>query len=321
MDLIYANENREDIGVLLDYSMDLAIGKDENNFELTIDQNHHCCESGYLIYIEGTEYGGIIDKIQVNTKSKEIKYLGRSWTGILENKIIVPDDGEDYLIVSGEANKVLQLLINKLGLSDLFIVAKEDSGIIIGNYQFERYTYGYSGIYRMLKQAGGKLIFEYKDNHVMLSTAQIIDYSESEQFDTDQVELEIEKAYRNTNHVICLGKGELRDRQVLHLYADEDGNISYQQSLYGLNEIMEKYDYPNAESLEELEQGGRKMLEEAASAGIAKLSFHAEETVYDIGDIVGSKDIITGIEVKEVITKKIVTINKGKANIEYEVGE
>lgn len=321
MDLIYANEKREDIGILLDYSLDLAVGADENNFELTLDQNHHCCKSGYFIYIEGTEYGGIIDRIQVNTKSKELKYIGRSWSGILDNKIIVPDQGEDYLTVSGEANQVLQSLLTRLGLTDLFTASNEDSGLMINRYQFDRYTYGYSAVCKMLKKVGGKLHFHYENGSVILSTLPLIDYTETEQFDTDQVELEIEKVYQSTNHVICLGQGELKDRQVIHLYADKNGNIGYAQTITGLNELTEKYDYPNAESLEELEQGGRKILEEAATEGTVRMSFAAEETVYDIGDIVGSKDIITGIETKAAIKKKIVTINKGKINIEYEVGD
>ena len=33
MDLIYTNENREDVGVLFGYSFDLAFGIDENDFE------------------------------------------------------------------------------------------------------------------------------------------------------------------------------------------------------------------------------------------------------------------------------------------------
>lgn len=321
MDLIYANEKREDIGILLDYSFDLAVGADENNFELTLDQNHHCCKSGYFIYIEGTEYGGIIDRIQVNTKSKELKYIGRSWSGILDNKIIVPDQGEDYLTVSGEANQVLQSLLTRLGLTDLFTASNEDSGLMINRYQFDRYTYAYTAVSKMLKTVGGKLHFHYENGSVILSALPLIDYTETEQFDTDQVELEIEKVYQSTNHVICLGQGELKDRQVIHLYADENGNIGYEQSITGLNELTEKYDYPNAESLEELEQGGRKILKEAATEGTVRMSFAAEETVYDIGDIVGSKDIITGIAAKAAIKKKIVTINKGKINIEYEVGD
>ena len=43
MDLIYMNPDRQDIGVLHDYKLDLAFGKDENNFELQIPSNTHCC--------------------------------------------------------------------------------------------------------------------------------------------------------------------------------------------------------------------------------------------------------------------------------------
>lgn len=45
MDLIYTNVNREDVGVLKDYAFDLAFGSDENDFELTLDINQHCCDS------------------------------------------------------------------------------------------------------------------------------------------------------------------------------------------------------------------------------------------------------------------------------------
>ena len=38
MDLIYTNQNREDIGVLQDFSLDLAFGSGENDFELTVSR-------------------------------------------------------------------------------------------------------------------------------------------------------------------------------------------------------------------------------------------------------------------------------------------
>ena len=51
MDLIYTNAQREDLGVLLDYEMDLAFGQDENNFECTIASASHCCEAGSYLYM------------------------------------------------------------------------------------------------------------------------------------------------------------------------------------------------------------------------------------------------------------------------------
>ena len=129
MDLIYMNSAKEDIGVLMDYEFDLAFGTDENNFECRIDSNAHCCEHGYFLYIEGTEYGGIIDALESITANEEVIYTGRTWHGILNSKIIEPDSGKSHLIVSGEANEILASLIERLGLSDLFEASSESSDI------------------------------------------------------------------------------------------------------------------------------------------------------------------------------------------------
>ena len=103
MDLIYMNEKHEDVGVLSGYLLDLAYGKDENNFECTVDIDNHVCREKYMLYIDGTEYGGIIDVISPDTDKKEIVYSGRTWHGVLEKKIIYPDPGYEYFEVAGDA--------------------------------------------------------------------------------------------------------------------------------------------------------------------------------------------------------------------------
>lgn len=320
MDLIYANEKAEDIGVLPDYTFDLAFGKNENNFELTMDRNNHCCKAGYFIYIEGTEYGGVIDSIQVNTDKEKVIYRGRTWHGILSKKILCPDDSQDYLTVTGEANVVIGLLLERIGLSDLFEASSEDSEVNV-NYKFARYIDAYTGFRKMLVNSGCKLIFTYKRGRVVLSTLPFVDYSKDKQFDSDQIALDIQKNYNKVNHLICLGSGELKDRQIIHLYADKEGNISKTQTITGINEQTEIFDYANAESLEELEQFGIDRMKECITEGSVGVDFDAEETVYDIDDIVGSVENTTGIEVIASITKKIVTINQGIIKIQYEVGE
>lgn len=319
MDLIYANEKAEDIGVLPDYTFDLAFGKDENNFELTLDRNNHCCKKGYFIYIEGTEYGGVVDSIRVITDTEKVIYKGRTWHGILSKKILCPDDSQDYLTVEGEANTIIASLIERIGLSDMFEVSTEDSGVNI-SYQFTRFIDAYTGIRKMLVANGCKLIFKYKEGRVELSTLPFVDYSKDEQFDSDQIALDIQKNYNKINHLICLGSGELKDRQVIHLYADASGNISKTQTFTGIDEQAEIYDYANA-SLEELEQGGIERFKECLAEGAVGVDFDSEETVYDIDDVVGSIENVTGIEVTASITKKIVTINQGTIKIKYEVGE
>jgi len=51
MDLIYMNSDMVDQGVLQDFEMDLAFGKNENDFECKIPSSLHCCEAGYFLYI------------------------------------------------------------------------------------------------------------------------------------------------------------------------------------------------------------------------------------------------------------------------------
>ena len=76
MDLIYTDKNRKDIGVLSDYELDEAFGKSENNFSLKISLSEHCMEPGCVIYAENTEYGGIIDTLNPNTKDSTLTYKG-----------------------------------------------------------------------------------------------------------------------------------------------------------------------------------------------------------------------------------------------------
>lgn len=321
MDLIYTNRNREDVGVLKDYTFDLAFGSDENDFELTLDISNHCCESGCLVYIEGTEYGGIIDTLNITTKDDKLVYKGRTWHGILASKVITPDSGKAYLTISGEANSVIEDLLERIGLTELFEASEESSGVTISRYSFDRYTDAYSGITKMLANASAKLKLEFKTDKVVISAHPIVDYSRDEQFDNDQVEMNIEKADNTVNHLICLGKGELTERQVIHLYVDGNGSISETQSFTGLQEVTGVYDYPNAESLDELKKGGIERLKESANKDKVEMDFAAEEVIYDIGDIIGAKELITGIFATEKIIKKIVTITQGLVNIQYKVGE
>ena len=224
MDLIYADDTGKDINIIDAYTLDLSYGDAENDFELKIDRASHCCQKGYMIYVDGEEYGGIVDKIKVNTKTDEITYSGPTWQGVLGRKVLSPDVGQDYLIVDGEANSVLQELIDRLDLADLFIADTIDSGIQI-HYQFERYVTGYSGIRDMLRDAGAKLKLLWSNKRVVVHTEYIHDYSQDEEFDTSQVDFEVSRNYSPVNHIICLGQGNLADRAVIHIFADENGGI------------------------------------------------------------------------------------------------
>ena len=246
--------------------------------------------------------------------------MGSTWHGLLESKIIEPDAGEDYLVVSGDANMVLAALIERMGLSELFAAKNEPSGLEIRNYSMNRYIEGYSGIKKMLATVNGKLKMTYQEGKVVLYAERLVDYSQDDEFDSDQIDFVIEKNFKPINHIICLGKGELKDRTVIHLYTDASGNISHTQSLFGMDERTETYDNSNAESAEELEKGGMERLQAAWSEGKLQLDLDAA-TSYDIGDIVGAKELVTGTTMQKPIAKKIVTIDKNTIKITHKVGE
>lgn len=320
MDLIYATDKKEDVGVMQNYTFDLAYGIDENNFELTTNINNHVCKTGYILYIENTEYGGVIDKIRVATESETLVYKGRSWHGILESKVIEPNQDEDYLICDGEANSVLASLINRIGLSDLFKAHDIDSGIYIHSYKMNRYIKGYSGIRKMLKSANAKLKVNFQNGFVILSAENLIDYSQDDEFDSSQISFDIEKNYKPINHMICLGKGDLALRKVIHLYTDTSGNISHIQTQFGMDEVTDIYENVNAESDEELESGGIENLLESWNADSLQVNFDSTR-IYDVGDIVGARENTTGIFVSRPIEKKIITIKDGIIIISHKVGE
>ena len=320
MDLIYTDASMKDLGSLQDFKMDLAFGIDENNFELSVSNSNHVCESGSVVYIEGTEYGGIVEGIRVETSGKKIIYKGSTWHGLLESKIIEPDAGEDYLILSGDANMVLAALINRMGLTELFAAKSEPSGLEIKNYSMNRYIEGYSGIKKMLATVSGKLKVTYQEGKVVLYAERLVDYSKDEEFDSDQIDFVIEKNFKPINHIICLGRGELKDRTVIHLYTDTKGNISYTQSIFGMDERTATFENSNAESVEELEKGGIERLQTEWNEGKLQLDLDAT-TSYDIGDIVGAKELVTGTSMQKPIAKKIVTIEKNAIKITHKVGE
>ena len=321
MDLIYTDKNRRDVGVLKDYILDLAFGVDENDFELTINLNQHCCDVGCLIYAENTDYGGIIDGLNIVTKEDKLVYKGRTWQGILASKIIEPETDKAYLTVSGEANKVIGELLVTLGLTNLFMASTEISGVTINSYSFDRYIDAYSGISKMLESVSAKLKFSFNGNMVVISVKPAVDYSVDELFDSDLVEMDIQKMSNTVNHLICLGKGELTDRIVIHLYADEEGNISQTQTFYGMQEVTAVYNNSNVESTEELVKQGEEKFKEYMTSNSVQLNFAAEDDIYDVGDIVGAIEVITNTVTAERITKKIMTITRNEVNIEYKVGE
>lgn len=317
MDLIYTDSKRIDQGVLSSYAFDLSFGVDENNFEMTIGTAEAMLEYGAFVYIEGTEYGGIVDAKRSRTNEESITYKGRTWHGIMNSKVIQPDSGESYLVVSGDANEVLSFLIDRLGLSELFVADEIASGVNVTNYKFRRYCKGYDGITAMLKDNGAKLKIAWKNRAVVLSAVPIVDYTE-QPLDGDMADLTLERHEKKVNHLICLGRGELTDREIVHLYVNESGEICDTQYYTGLDEYSDTYDNNGSENLR---SDGEQYFKEIRGTDTVEMDLlETENPVYDIGDIVGATDNQTGMGVASAVTQKIVRINNGAISTEYKTG-
>lgn len=318
MDLIYTTTARVDEGILSAYELDLAFGSGENDFELQAGTKH-ILNPGQYVYIEGTEYGGIIDAIESDTATKKIVYSGRSWHGILNSKVLMPPAGADYLILNGDANAVLANLITTLGLNSLFAAETESSGIAISNYQMIRYIPAYNGILRMLKDNGAKLCMCYVGDMVRLAAQPITDYTTTDdEFDSDILEFRAKKTVNKVNHLVCLGQGELAARTVLHLYADTAGNISTTQTITGTDELVAIYENTQCETATELQTEGTKRFKELLDQDDITIDFNEAADDYSVGDIVGAVDNVTGISVKTEIKKKIVKIKDGRITVDLD---
>lgn len=330
MDIILADANRIEQGFFLAaYTIDIENNSSSTqpnfDFEITLSAEHvnyKGIDYGTYMFVPGTEYGGRFGHLKAETQESEAAWQGYTWRGMLDKKIIQPAAGQDYYTVSGDANTILKTLIGDM--APLFSVPEKDSGIMINNFQFDRYTTVRKGMEKMLRQYGGKLYIHAEEGEenepftVVVECVELKNYSTEIEYSQDSdFSFEIESKRNGVNHLICLGSGELKDRQVVHLYVDAQGNISKTQSFFGVDEITEIYDFSSAESLEDLENYGMERFREVMNRKTFSVNI-TDGTEYDIGDIIAGKDFTTGMTITAPITGKIFRMDEtGAESVEY----
>ena len=311
--LIYTDADRVEQGYLRNFSADVDVAKDKD-FEITVARDNNILRGGSWWYINNTEYGGIVDNVGVVTADREIRYTGRNLRGILCDKIIEPPNGEDYRIVTGDAVTVINKLIEVAGLSSIYIMTGESWNV--QSFQFNRYVSLYDGICALLSTQNRVLRLVIKDGYVTMSSAVPYDYTEDKDCMRSDINYNITQVKNGYNHLICLGQGELKDRQVLHLYVDKVGNITDTQTYKGLEERTAIYDYSSAANIDELRTGGIARIQEL---NVDSLDMTLPDMSMQIGDITGGTEDITGITVKKQITNIIAKIDDNSIDIEYSV--
>lgn len=323
--LILADQNLKDIAPVMDAEIDIAIGE-ENDYEIKIPRNEWRPEYtfGNVFYVKDTEYGGIIGEMDTSTAEDTISLLGRTWRGMLDKKIIRPPAGQDYKKVSGELNLVLNDLVAE-HFDDYFVVVQIDTGVSVTNYQFDRYCTLLAGINKMLKSVEYRLKIRYvqqergQPGYVELSAVPIVDYSEQIELSQDsRLNFTFRNCRNGVNHLICLGKGELQERQVIDLYVQEDGSIGSEPYYTGIREIAATYEDTSSET-DELEKKGREKLQELMNSTSFSMDVETLNMDVAIGDIIGGRDYLTGLYAKKPIAKKIYKVEDGKTSLEYEI--
>ena len=319
VELIITDSNHVDARSAADYTLDCAWGKEENDFELVLS-GASTIDAGAYIYIDGSECGGVVDAMEDQLASgvSTLTYSGRTWHGILANKILSPDSGKDYLTVSGSASSVIGSLISRVGLDGVFdAVDSPTAGAqTIKSYRFDRYTDCYTGLRRMCAANGLKLRLAYTSGQVNIWAEPVAHYGDS--IDSDLIDFDATRTWRKPNHLIGLGKGDLAARVVVHWYADAKGNVSQTQSLRGVDEITQVYDYSSAETAE-LNSKTKEKLQDLQSEGDVRVTVRDDaNVVFDVGDTVTARDNLTGITVNASITKKIVKVSGGVMSVDYE---
>ncbi|MBS5942888.1 MAG: hypothetical protein E6474_09880 [Actinomyces sp.] len=314
--LVVASQQLTPIMELTQYTLDLAYGKSENNFELTTGVH---LPAGSLVWMDGTPYGGIIDQVKTSTSTPGMyEYAGRTWTGVLETRIIEPPMGADYLTLSGDVATIVGTLVDTAGLSSLLTVSTAPVGRSVSAWQFDRYVTLHAGIQKLLDRTSTKLVIMCADNQVTLT----VKPSAIHQVVSERAQFTAAHDTAGVNHLIGLGKGELRAREIVHRYADANGAVSARQSLTGIREVQATYELSNKSGQELVASVEKKLAELAGGATSVDLEIIGDAADIDVGDTVTATDDATSIRATARVVKKIVKVsNSGVITVSVDVGE
>ena len=316
MDLMYIRDSNGimDSGYLKHFEADFDVTTDldyvTNDFEIKMslpssDEELFFSENKIktIVYVEGTEYGGEITGSIIDTDEKTITYTGRTWRGTLSQWIIEPPAGQDYRVVSGN----LATILRQLPLSSYIDVA--DTAYTTGTFQFDRYITTFEGVTKLLAHADASLRIgiEFHEGDEYTGTATIsiqptrdaTGMIEVSQDYNDNIKLRIQRDHNTPKHLICLGQGELRDREVIHLYADEDWNI-VQTAIPGAYPT-EIYDFSSTTAL--LSDGMKRYKE--LIDGHELIDVAIKDLDIRLGDIISARDRLTNENVTAEITNII----------------
>ena len=324
MDIIHADADRHEIGFIRDFKkFDAEISQtpklDRNQFVLTMDEDDYL-ESGItdedFVYIPFSEFGGQVDEIKHASKQGQVTISGATWRGLLCRKIVEPPTGAPYLTISKtEPNKALKMLIGDR-FGDFFDVGGEEikDAVVSGEFRFQTLL---DAIVSSFSDARLEIscIYDNIQKKVRVFPRMVSDYSSLVHMTTKL------GGVSTYNHIIALGRGELTEREVVHLYRLENGTITETSpGNLGLADRVTTFDYPNAESRDELIKSAKKQLEALAPMRSIEMDTSEMGVSLELGDLVSGRDRVTGLVTTKAISNVILTIAASGEKLETKVG-
>lgn len=314
MDIVRADSNRTELGLLNKIKIDIDVGVD-NDFEIQASIKNNCLNVGDYFYLEDSEYGGVVRDITVDTRNKQIKYNGTTFRGLLDERIIEPLSGQAYRIVSGASASIISTLLAECDLDYIF-VADTSASVNIPSFQFDRYCSVLDGLNKMLKSVDHRLAISYRDGFCYLGAVAIVDHSDSIEFSEDGNVTFVITKKKPPTHMLCLGGGELEVRTVINLYLQADGSIGTTEHYTGKDKVTYLYDFVSSD---DLEADGREKFAELLEP--EEMEMNIEDIDVELYDIVGGREYITDTYLSREVVQKIVVIENGRTAISYKVGE
>lgn len=327
VELTYTDASFHDVGLIEPYDGDFAYGNSENDFSVDTTGDS-IPEVGAMMYAEGSDVGGIVTGYSSDAAMGTFSVVGDTWTGVLDRRVVGPDSGSDYLALSGDVRDIVAALVSRAGLTGLFRVAEGRTGItashtFTGSTSSEqqdagRYMGAWTAIWQVCVDHGCKCRFAWSDveRRVVVTVARLADYTDDEAQSAGLATVGV-SIRRPTNHLVCLGKGDLKAREVLHLYADRSGNVSTSQSIKGVDEIAEVYDDSSAEGDKLRTDGTKKLRELWQASQEVTVKSGTTSADFDLGDVIGGTDPWSGLTARAVVTKKVASFKQGTLTYTY----
>lgn len=325
--LTFTDPARRDVGLIRPSDGDFAWGTTENDFSIDV-YGDVMPEVGSLLYLEGSDVGGIVTGYESRTDLGTFSVVGDCWTGVLDRHVLRPPAGQEHLTLSGDVRDCAAALVSRLGMGSLFVVGPRLTGVSV-NHTFRRssgsssqqdsgrYMGGWAAMWQLLSEHGCKAAFSWSGSsrRVRIDVTRRRDWTDAESQSAGLADVGVTTRLP-TNHLICLGKGEGAAREVLDLYCDAKGRVSTRQTYSGLDEIAEVYDDSSHEG-DELRSAGERKLRELWGEAQEVTVQAGSSVTFDLGDLVGGTDVRSGVSASAIISKKVASFKAGSLSYTY----